>query len=122
MNKEKLGDNLIVRMTFDFALAVMMFCDKLYETKKFVIASQLLRAALSIGANVREAQNAESIADFVHKMKLAGKEAEESEFYLLLIQRAYSHDETKALLIELTSINKILNKIISTTKARSKNN
>jgi four helix bundle protein len=71
---------------------------------------------------VREAQNFESIADFVHKMKLAGKEAEESEFYLLLIQRAYSHDETKVLFIKLTSINKILNKIISTTKAKSQNN
>ena len=122
MNKEKLEDNLIVRITFDFALAVMLFCDKLYETKKLVIAGQLLRAASSIGANVREAQNSESIADFIHKMKLAGKEAEESEFYLLLIQKAYSYDETKALLAELTSINKILNKIIATTKAKSKNN
>jgi len=122
MNREKLGDNLIVRLTFDFALAVMLFCDKLYGTKKFVIASQLLRAALSIGANVREAQNSESIADFIHKMKLAGKEAEETEFYLLLIQRAYSYGQTKALLIDLTSINKILNKIISTTKAKAKNN
>ena len=121
MNKEKLEDNLIVRITFDFALAVMHFCDKLYETKKFVIAGQLLRAALSIGANVREAQNSESIVDFIHKMKLAGKEAEESEFYLLLIQRAYVHDDANELLIKLASINKILNKIIATTKAKSKN-
>ena len=122
MNKEKLEDNLIIRITFDFALSVMLFCDKLYETRKFVIAGQLLRAALSIGANVREAQNSESIADFIHKMKLAGKEAEESEFYLLLIQRAYVHEEARELLIKLTSINKILNKIIATTKAKSKNN
>ena len=61
--QHKLEDNLIVKITFDFALAIMLFCDKLYETKKFVIAGQLLGAALSIGANVREAQNSESIAD-----------------------------------------------------------
>ena len=54
-------------------------------------------------------------------MKLAGKEAEESEFYLLLIHRAYVHNEAEEL-IKLTSINKILNKRIATTKAKSKNN
>ena len=119
MNKEK-EENLIVKITFDFGLEVMLFCDKLYEKKKFVIAGQLLRAALSIGAGVREAQNSESIADFIHKMKVAGKEAEESEFYLQLIQKAYSYDQPQLLLVKLSSINKVLNKIISTTKAKRK--
>ena len=118
MNKQKVEDNLIVKITFDFGLEVMLFCDKLYEKKKFVIAGQLLRAALSIGASVREAQNSESIADFIHKMKVAGKEAEESEFYLQLIEKAYSYNESQSLLVKLSSINKVLNKIISTTKAK----
>ena len=120
MNKEKLDDNLIAKLTFEFALKVMVFCDKLNEHKKFVIATQLLRAALSIGANVREAQNSESIEDFIHKMKIASKEGDESEFYLQLIEKAYSYDEPKLLLNEVVSINKVLNKIISTTKAKIK--
>jgi four helix bundle protein len=98
----------------------MLFCDKLNEHKKFVIANQLLRAALSIGANVREAQNSESIEDLIHKMKIASKEGDESEFYLQLIEKAYSYEEPKLLLNELVSINKVLNKIISTTKAKIK--
>ena len=121
MDKEKLKDNLIVKLTFDFASSVMLFCDRLYEKKKFVIANQLLRAALSIGANVREAQNAESVADFIHKMKISCKEGDEAEFYLQLIEKAYSYDEPRLLLNDLTSINKVLNKIISTTKTKIKN-
>lgn len=120
MDKEKLKDNLIVKLTFDFASGVMLFCDRLYEKKKFIIANQLLRAALSIGANVREAQNAESVADFIHKMKISCKEGDEAEFYLQLIEKAYSYDEPRLLLNDLTSINKVLNKIISTTKTKMK--
>ena len=120
MNSENVKSNLIVKLTFDFSSAVMLFCDKLYETQKFIIANQLLRAALSIGANVREAQNAESIADFVHKMKIACKEAEEAEFYLQLIEKAYSYDGSLLLLQNLASIHRVLNKIVSTSKRKVK--
>ena len=69
---------------------------------------------------MREAQNAESIADFIHKMKISGKEGEEAEFYLLLIEKAYSYQEPALLLGNLTSINRVLNKIIATTKTKHK--
>ena len=71
-------ENVIVNKTIEFSLAVIKYCDLLEQRKKFVIAKQLLRSATSIGANVFEAQNAESKADFIHKMKIAAKETSET--------------------------------------------
>ena len=80
-NKEK---NLIVELTFGFAIRVIKYVEELERRKKFIIARQLLKSGTSIGANVREAQNTESKIDFVHKMKIAAKEADETEYWLLL--------------------------------------
>ena len=71
--------NVIVDMSFNFALDIIAFTEKLNENKKFVIGQQLLKSGISIGANTREAQNCESKADFIHKFKIAAKEAEETE-------------------------------------------
>lgn len=57
---------------------------KNWKQKKFVIAKQLLKSGTSIGANSVEAQNAESKADFIHKIKIAAKEADETQYWLLL--------------------------------------
>ncbi|HEY0678378.1 MAG TPA: four helix bundle protein [Chitinophagaceae bacterium] len=120
MNPERVKNNLIIRLSFEFALSAMKFCQKLDDERKYIIANQLLRSALSIGANVREAQNAESTADFIHKMKIACKEADESEYYLMLIENAYHFDEVKKLLDEIIIINRILNKIITTSQRNRK--
>ena len=56
----------------------------LEELKKYVISNQLLKSGTSVGANVREAQNCESKADFIHKFKIAAKDADETEYWLLL--------------------------------------
>jgi four helix bundle protein len=69
--------NIIVDKTIDFSLSIIKYCEVLENQKKYIIARQLLRSATSIGANVFEAQNAESKADFIHKMKIAAKEASE---------------------------------------------
>ena len=58
--------------------------ESLEEQRKYVIARQLLRSGTSIGANVHEAQNAESKSDFIHKFKIAAKEVEETKYWLLL--------------------------------------
>lgn len=63
----KHSDNLIVRLSFEFSLDVIEFCELLEEKRKYVLANQLLKSGTSIGANIKEAQNAESKADFVHK-------------------------------------------------------
>ncbi len=108
--------NVIVDSSFRFALKIIEFSELLESKRKYVIANQLLKAGCSIGANVREAQNAESKLDFVHKLKIAIKEAEETEYWLLLCQYAESYPDAEHLLVDIESIIKILGKIISTTK------
>ena len=71
-------ENIVVDKSFRFALKIIEYCEILEDNKKFVIARQLLRSGTSIGANIREAQNAESKVDFVHKIKIAAKEADET--------------------------------------------
>ncbi|HAR38868.1 MAG: four helix bundle protein [Bacteroidetes bacterium GWD2_45_23] len=110
--------NEIVEVSFDFALQIISFCEKLEESKKFIIANQLLKSGTSIGANIREAQNAESITDFLHKMKIAAKEAEETEYWLLLCEKSENYPSTGELLIKIISIKKILATIISSTKKK----
>ena len=66
-------ENEIVIISFEFALIIIAYCEVLGKNKKYVIARQLLKSGISIGANIREAQNAESKADFTHKLKIAAK-------------------------------------------------
>jgi four helix bundle protein len=109
-------DNLIVKMTFQFSLDILDFTDVLRDKRKFVFADQILRSGCSIGANVREAQGAESKADFIHKLKVASKEAEETEYWLELCEFAKDHPKPGKLLEDIKSILKIIGKIISTSK------
>jgi four helix bundle protein len=76
--------NLIVNLTYSFSLSLLEYTDLLDLTRKFTIARQLIRSGTSIGANVREAQNAESKIDFIHKLKIAAKEADETSYWLSL--------------------------------------
>ncbi len=109
--------NEIVEISFEFAIKIIEFSELLEQNKKFVIARQVLKSGTSIGANVRESQGAESKADFIHKLKIAQKEAEETEYWLLLCEKAPTYpspsDQMKAALL---SIQKLLSKIISTAK------
>lgn len=110
--------NLIVDKTFQFSLMAIELCNVLEERKKFAISNQLLRSATSIGANVREAQNAESESDFVHKLKIAAKEAEETMYWLDLCLYSPTYPNTENEKIELLSIIRIINKIIGTIKTK----
>ncbi|MDR2815095.1 MAG: four helix bundle protein [Proteiniphilum sp.] len=110
--------NVIVDMTLSFALDIIAFTDQLNENKKFVIGQQLLKSGTAIGANVKEAQNCESKADFIHKLKIAAKEADETEYWLILCQHAKDYPFDKVLFDKLKEIQKIINKIIYTSKQR----
>lgn len=83
---------------------IITFSQLLEENRKFVIARQILKSATSIGASIREAQNGESKTDFVHKLKIAAKEADETEYWLLLCQAAPSYPFQEELLTKLNSI------------------
>ena len=108
--------NIIVEKTLEFALLIIEFAELLESKRRFVIANQLLKSGTSIGANVREAQNAESKADFIHKMKIAAKECEETEYWLLLCQLSKSYPDCEILQKKIADIIKILSKIISSSK------
>lgn len=109
-------DNIIVTKSFEFALQIIAFAEILETNRKFVLANQILKSGTSIGANIREAQNAESKADFIHKMKIAAKEADETEYWLLLCQFSKNYPFDEILMKNLKEISIILSKIISTSK------
>ena len=113
---DKPNPNIIVDKTIAFSLTIIKYCDKLNKEKKFIVASQLLRSATSIGANVFEAQSAESRADFIHKMKLAAKEAQETLYWLILCKESEGYVFNEEYMKELETINKILSKIITSAK------
>ncbi len=115
MKKE--NENLIVKLSLEFALDIISYSEKLEELKKYIIARQLLKSGTSIGANVREAQNAESKADFVHKIKIAAKEADETEYWLTLCELSQNYPKPENLQEKLNSIINIISKIIITSKS-----
>ena len=112
----KTTNNPILKLTFDFSIEIINYVDRLQERKKFLMANQMFRSGTSIGANVHEAQEAESRTDFVHKMKIAFKEAEETKYWLLLCSKSNQYPTPGDLLIKLDSILRLLSKIISTSK------
>lgn len=115
----KLTGNKIVDLTFAFSLKIITFTELLEEKRKFAVANQLLRSGTSIGANIREAQNCESKADFIHKFKIAAKEAEETEYWLLLCQHSENYPFDRQLLEEIKDIQRIINSIINSSKANT---
>jgi four helix bundle protein len=119
MRTELIDKNPIVKLTLNFALSIIEYCERLEAERKFVIAKQLLRSGTSIGANVMEAQNPESKPDFIHKMKIAAKEADETQYWLLLCDYSKSYPDCKLLLDKLEEINKVIGKILYTAKRKS---
>ncbi|HVG16192.1 MAG TPA: four helix bundle protein [Chitinophagaceae bacterium] len=106
----------MLKLSFEFALQIIAYTELLESQRKYNMANQLFRSGTSIHANIREAQNAESKADFIHKMKIACKEADESEGWLSLCKHAPSYPDSDGCSEKLTSIKKLLNKIIGTSK------
>jgi four helix bundle protein len=71
-------NNPLVRHSIEFSLMIIKYAQALENDKKYIVARQVLRSGTSIGANIMEAQSAESKVDFVHKLKIADKEAHET--------------------------------------------
>ncbi|HEX6335256.1 MAG TPA: four helix bundle protein [Flavisolibacter sp.] len=115
-------ENIIVEKTVAFALLIIKYCRQLERKGQLVIARQLLRSGTAIGAHVFEAQNAESRADFIHKMKVGAKEASETKYWLIICEKCDGNDFDYGLPESLQDIIKILSKIISTTKQNYRHN
>ncbi len=109
-------DGPIVQKSMTFAIAIIKYCDFLFEGKKFIISNQLLKAGTSIGANIFEAQYAESRLDFIHKMKIAQKEANETLYWLMLCENINKMKIQEEMINNLNEILAILSKIVTTSK------
>jgi four helix bundle protein len=116
---KRVTGNRIVDLSFDFALRIISFTEILEERRKYVIAKQLIRCGTSIGANISEAQSSESKADFIHKLKLAAKESEETEYWLLLCKYSDTYPIDEELLNMIIEIKKLLTSIINSSKKNS---
>lgn len=114
--------NLIVDLAFEFSIEIIKYTEQLEELKKYNLSNQLFRSGTSIGANINESQHAESKADFIHKLKISAKEAEETKYWLLLCQHSKNYPNCNNLLIKIESIIKVLSKIISVTKNNNARN
>jgi four helix bundle protein len=82
----KESGNVIVDKSFYFACDIVVYSEKLKEKRFFEIANQLLKSGTSIGANVRESQRGVSTKDFKNKLGIALKEADETSFWLDVIE------------------------------------
>ncbi len=112
--------NELLEVTFELALEIIEYTEKLEDTRKYVLAKQLLKAGTSIGANSNEAQSAESRADFIHKLKIADKEARETRYWVSLCQRAKKYPDPSNKILELLLYaEKLLNRILSSSSRRS---
>ena len=116
-----MGDNVIKNKSFNFALRIVKLYQFLNQEKKeYVLSKQLLRSGTAIGALVRESEQAESKLDFIHKLAIAQKEANETDYWLeLLFQSEYLNEtQFQSLKKDIVEINKISASIIITTKQR----
>ncbi len=109
-------DNIILTKSIEFSGKIIQFTRKLKQIQEFDIARQLFKSGTSIGANIHEAQSAESKMDFIHKLKIADKESEETKYWLIVIVENFEFPETESLMEDLMTIKRILGKIISSSK------
>ncbi|MCY1633334.1 four helix bundle protein [Marinifilum sp. D737] len=114
-----MNENTVKTKSFKFAIRTVhlykYLCD---EKKEFVLSKKILRSGTSIGANVRESQNAESKADFIHKLGIAQKETDETLYWLeLLVATDYIEEKLfQSLNYDAEEILKILRSIIISSK------
>jgi len=107
--------------SFEFALSAVKSCKRIKEKhKEFILTDQLIRSSTSVGANMREARNAESKADFIHKLSICQKECDESIFWLELLMALHNDEKVHLLSIHDEAIQ--LLRIIKTINVRTKEN
>ena len=114
-------DSIVASKSFKFAINIIFIYKKLVEEKReYVLSRQLLRSATSIGANVREALRGESKKDFGHKMNIALKEDEETEYWIeLLLESEYlSLNEAECILQQCKELCKMLHSIVRSVRFR----
>ena len=112
--------NPLLDKSYDFALEIVKFTQRLQvEKKEFVLSKQLLRSGTAIGALSEEAQQAESKPDFIHKLSIANKEAHETNYWLRLIRDSeIDAQQTESLINESDELKRLSISIIKSSKSK----
>jgi four helix bundle protein len=111
--------NVVKEKSLDFAIRIVNLYKYLTDTKKeFIMSKQLLRSGTAIGALVRESEHAESKADFIHKLSVALKEANETDYWLELLYRTeyLTEKQYQSINENIIELLKLLTSIIKTSK------
>ncbi|MDP5231017.1 MAG: four helix bundle protein [Cellulophaga sp.] len=114
------GKNIVEEKSFDFALAIIKEVKNIQnEEREYILTKQLIRSGTSIGAMVREAEHSESKKDFIHKMMIGLKEANETRYWLELLYKSDYLEEIifNTLMDDCTQIIKLLVAIVKSSKA-----
>jgi four helix bundle protein len=110
-----MGENVVVDKSFQFAVRIVRLYQFMCEQKKeYVLSKQLLRSGTSIGANVSEAQQAQSRPDFLSKMNIALKETGETDFL--------NDKQEESIMRDCEEIKKLLHSIVKTTSSSKRGN
>ena len=118
-NGVNMKENILKQKSYDFAISIVNLCAKINNKKKnYVLTNQLLRSGTSVGALIREAEYAQSKADFVNKLSISLKEANETYYWLSILKDTANisktdYDNLKPKIEELI---KILTSSINTSK------
>jgi four helix bundle protein len=113
--------NIVAEKSIVFALRIVGAYKFLVEEKReYVLSKQMLRSGTAVGALIREAEHAESKADFVHKRSIALKEANETDYWLLILKESKYLSEAEYLSAQsdCQELLRLLISIIKTTKSR----
>jgi len=119
MQKELIEKNALLKLSLEFSILILDYGELLDEKRKYAVSKQLVRSGTSIGANSMEAQNAESKADFIHKINFAAEEADETQYWITLCEFATGYPDTATINIKLTELKKIINAILGTAKRKT---
>jgi four helix bundle protein len=112
-------ENILKDKSFAFALRSIKCYQFLQDEKKeYILSKQLLRCGTSIGANIREGEQAQSKIDFIHKLSVALKEANETAYWLELLNKSNYLDQKifNSIYVDCTELLKLLTSIIKTSK------
>lgn len=110
--------NALLERSLDFAVRIVKLHQFLGKQREFTLSGQVLRSGTSIGANIQEANYAQSKADFISKLHIALKETAETEYWLLVLQRSgYLGDRGDSLLTDCRELKKLLISSLNTAKS-----
>jgi four helix bundle protein len=120
-NREK---SIVLKKAFEFGVKTIHICEKLDADKHYILSRQLIRSGTSIGANLNEALGGYSKKEFIYKMMLSLKEAQETEYWLKLIQAAKISSQLNydQLIDDAIEIQRILTTTIKTARVNQPQN